>query len=162
MKHMLLILLENEPGSLSRVVGLFSQRGYNIESITVSPTEDMTISSVTIQTNGDTKTVEQIEKQLHKLINVLKVTQINQNNYIEREIALIKIQNSGYALEQSKIIIETFNGKIIDIIPNIYTIEITGSSKKINIFLNIIKKISTIIEISRSGIIGIVRESSIF
>lgn len=162
MKHMLLILLENEPGSLSRVVGLFSQRGYNIESITVSPTEDITISSVTIQTNGDKKTIEQIEKQLHKLINVLKVTQINQNNYIEREIALIKIQNSGYALEQSKIIIETFNGKIIDIIPNIYTIEITGSSKKINIFLNIIKKISTIIEISRSGIIGIVRESSIF
>ncbi|WP_343128328.1 acetolactate synthase small subunit [Buchnera aphidicola (Takecallis taiwana)] len=162
MKHMLLILLENEPGSLSRVVGLFSQRGYNIESITVSPTEDITISSVTIQTNGDTKTIEQIEKQLHKLINVLKVTQINQNHYIEREIALIKIQNSGYALEQSKIIIDTFNGKIIDIIPNIYTIELTGSSKKINIFLNIIKKISTIIEISRSGIIGIVRESAIF
>lgn len=162
MKHMLLILLENEPGSLSRVVGLFSQRGYNIESITVSPTEDTTISSVTIQTNGDTKTIEQIEKQLHKLINVLKVTPINQMHYIEREIALVKIENSGYALEQAKIIINTFNGKIIDIIPNIYTIEITGSSKKINIFLNIINKISKIIEISRSGTIGIARESSIF
>ncbi|QCI25953.1 acetolactate synthase small subunit [Buchnera aphidicola] len=162
MKHILLILLENEPGSLSRVVGLFSQRGYNIESITVSPTEDASISSVTIQTNGDTKTIEQIEKQLHKLINVLKVTPINQKNYIEREIALIKIKNSGYALEQTKIIIDTFNGRIIDIIPNIYTIEITGSSKKINIFLNIINKISKIIEISRSGIIGITRESEVF
>ncbi|QCI27153.1 acetolactate synthase small subunit [Buchnera aphidicola] len=162
MKHILLILLENEPGSLSRVIGLFSQRGYNIESITVSPTEDTTLSSMTIQTNGDKKTIEQIEKQLHKLINVLKVIQINQNNYIEREIALIKIKNSGYISKQLKLIIDVFNSKIIDITSNIYIIEIIGSSKKINNFLNIIKKISKIIEISRSGIIGIIKESTKF
>ncbi|WP_343182664.1 acetolactate synthase small subunit [Buchnera aphidicola] len=155
MKQILLILIENEPGSLSRVVGLFSQRGYNIESITVSPTEDITLSSVTIQTNGDKKTIEQIEKQLHKLINVFKVTQVNQKQYIEREIALIKIKNSGYSIVQLEIIIKIFQGKIININHKTYVIQMINSNEKINDFLKIVKKTTKIIEISRSGIIGI-------
>ncbi|CAL4320237.1 acetolactate synthase small subunit [Buchnera aphidicola] len=158
MKRIILILLENEPGALSRVVGLFSQRGYNIESITVGPTEDSTLSSVTIQTIGDKKTIEQIEKQLHKLVDVLKVIEIETSNRIEREIALIKIKSIGYGREEVKRIIEIFKGKIIDVTPNIYTIEISGTNEKINSFLKIIKEISEINEISRSGVIGITRE----
>lgn len=158
MKRILLIILENEPGSLSRVVGLFSQRGYNIESITVSTTEDPSLSTVTIQTIGDKKTIQQIEKQLHKLINVLKVIPIENQKCIEREIALIKIHSIGYGREEIKRIIEVFNSKIIHITPNSYTVQISGSKKKINSFLKIIQQISKIIEISRSGVIGMNRE----
>ncbi|CAL4320150.1 acetolactate synthase small subunit [Buchnera aphidicola] len=155
MKQILLILLENESGSLSRVIGLFSQRGYNIESITVSPTEDTTISSMTIQTNGDKKIISQIEKQLRKLINVLKVQQIQQTKYIECEIMLIKIKNSGYDIQNMKIIIDIFHGKIVHTHYNTYIVKIIGTNKRINEFLKMIKTTSKIIEMSRSGIIGI-------
>lgn len=154
MKSMLLILLENEPGSLSRVVGLFSQRGYNIESISVSPTEDITLSSVIIKTTGDKKIIEQIEKQLHKLINVIKIQKIKKTKYIECEIALIKINSIGYEINQLQFILKTFKSTIVYMTSNIYIIQIHGSSNKINHFLHIMKKFSDITEITRSGVIA--------
>ncbi|CAL4042512.1 Acetolactate synthase isozyme 3 small subunit [Buchnera aphidicola (Phyllaphis fagi)] len=158
MRRILSILLENEPGSLSRVVGLFSQRGYNIESITVAPTEDITLSKVIIQTIGDKKTIEQIEKQLHKLIDVLKVVEIIKEKSIQCEIILVKIHSTGYAREEVNRIIKIFKGKIIHVTLTSYIIQISGPKKKMNAFIKIIKDITEIIEIVRSGIIGINRE----
>ncbi|CAL4320099.1 acetolactate synthase small subunit [Buchnera aphidicola] len=153
MKTMLLILLENEPGALSRVVGLFSQRGYNIDNLSVCPTEDTSISTVTIQTSGDQKIIEKIEKQLHKLINILKIQIIHHQQYIEKELALIKIQASKYEIQNIKKILEKFHSQIIKEFCPIYTIQILENNTQINNFLNIIKKHSKIINISRSGTI---------
>ncbi|WP_343153064.1 acetolactate synthase small subunit [Buchnera aphidicola] len=157
MRRILSILLENESGSLSRVIGLFSQRGYNIESLTVAPTEDPSLSQLTIQTVGDEKVIEQIGKQLHKLIDVLKVSEVNDNDYIEREIILIKIGNICKKKEKIKDIVDIFRGKIISLTTKGYIIQITGSNKKINSFLELIRKYVDIIDTSRSGIIGIYR-----
>jgi len=155
MKRILSILLENESGALSRVVGLFSQRGYNIESITVAPTEDSSISKITIQTIGDEKIIEQIEKQLHKLIDVLKVTEVGNINYIEREIALVKVSNTHDQYNRIKNITDIFRGTIISITPKISIIQLPGTSKKIDAYLKTIRELTNIIEISRSGIISI-------
>lgn len=156
MKRILLILLENESGALSRVIGLFSQRGYNIDSLTVAPTEDSSLSKITILTHGNQKTIEQIEKQLKKLIDVFKVVDIKKECYIEREIILLnlKITNNIQKLKIKKIT-EKYQGKIIRITSNIYTIQITENHKNINIFLEKIKKSFYILELSRSGIISI-------
>ncbi|WP_343153902.1 acetolactate synthase small subunit [Buchnera aphidicola (Mindarus keteleerifoliae)] len=157
MKRILSILLENESGSLSRVIGLFSQRGYNIESLTVSTTEDPSLSQLTIQTVGDEKILEQIGKQLHKLIDVLKVSEINTIDCIEREIILIKTGNICKKKRRIKDIVDIFEGKIISLTTKGYIIQITGSSKKINAFLELIKKYINILDLSRSGIIRINR-----
>lgn len=157
MRRILSILLENESGALSRVIGLFSQRGYNIESLTVAPTEDASLSQLTIQTVGDEKVIERIGKQLHKLIDVLKVSEINDTDYIEREIILIKTGNICKKKEKIKDIVDIFRGQIISLTTEGYIIQITGSSKKINSFLELIRKYVNIIDLSRSGIIGIYR-----
>ena len=143
MRRILSVLLENESGALSRVVGLFSQRGYNIESLTVAPTDDPTLSRMTIQTVGDEKALEQIEKQLHKLVDVLRVSELGQGAHIEREIMLVKIQASGYAR--------------VDVTPTLYTVQLAGTSEKLDAFLNTLREVAEIVEIARSGVVGVSR-----
>ena len=157
MRHIISLLLENEPGALSRVVGLFSQRNYNIESLTVAPTDDPTLSRMTIQTVGDQKVLEQIEKQLHKLVDVLRVTELGQGAYVEREIMLVKIQASGYGREEVKRNAEIFRGQIIDVTPTLYTVQLAGTSDKLDAFLNSVREVAEIVEVARSGIVGVSR-----
>ncbi|QCI15910.1 acetolactate synthase small subunit [Buchnera aphidicola] len=157
MRRILSILLENESGALSRVIGLFSQRGYNIETITVAPTEDSSLSKMTIQTIGNEKAIEQIEKQLHKLIDVLRVVEIGQNSHIEREIMLLKVQMNQSRKDEVKHITEVFRGQIVDITSTTYILQLAGTTQKINSFLKIMRNISEIIEVSRSGIVGMNR-----
>lgn len=157
MRRILSILLENESGALSRVIGLFSQRGYNIETITVAPTEDSTLSKMTVKTVGDEKNIEQIEKQLHKLIDVLRVVQIEQSSHIEREIMLLKIQIKNSKKDHVKHTTEVFRGQIVDMTSTTYILQLSGTTKKLDSFLKIIRNISEIIEMTRSGIIGISR-----
>ncbi|QCI21534.1 acetolactate synthase small subunit [Buchnera aphidicola (Hyadaphis tataricae)] len=157
MRRILSILLENESGALSRVIGLFSQRGYNIETITVAPTEDPSLSKMTIKTIGDEKTIEQIEKQLHKLIDVLRVMQIKPCSHIEREIMLIKVQINSQGRDGIKHITEVFRGQIVDMTSKTYILQLCGTAKKLDSFLKTIRNLSEIIEITRSGIIGITR-----
>lgn len=156
MRRILSILLENESGALSRVIGLFSQRGYNIETVTVAPTEDPSLSKMTIQTVGNEKSIEQIEKQLHKLIDVLRVSKIEQTSHIEREIMLLKVQKNSYT-NDIKHITEVFRGQIVDITSTTYVLQLAGTTKKLDSFLKIIRSISEIIEMTRSGIVGIAR-----
>ncbi|QCI22095.1 acetolactate synthase small subunit [Buchnera aphidicola] len=157
MRRILSILIENESGALSRVIGLFSQRGYNIETITVAPTPDPSLSQMTIQTIGDEKNIEQIEKQLHKLIDVLRVIQIGQSSHIEREIMLLKVRTNNSKKDDIKHTTEVFRGQIVDITSTTYILQLSGTTKKLDSFLKIIRNISEIIEVTRSGIIGISR-----
>lgn len=157
MRRILSILLENESGALSRVIGLFSQRGYNIESLNVAPTEDPTLSRITIQTVGDEKVIEQIEKQLHKLIDVLRVVNIREELHIEREIILIKVRNNISEKEEINRTMKIFKGKIIHVTISYYIIQLYGTANKINAYLNILKETTEILEISRSGTIGMSR-----
>lgn len=113
MRHIISLLLENEPGSLSRVVGLFSQRGYNIESLTVSPTEDQTLSRLNITTASDAMELEQIQKQLHKLIDVIKVQEVTEADYVERELLLVKVKASGFARAEVKRTADIFVAKLL-------------------------------------------------
>jgi len=155
MKRTLSLILENEPGSLSRVVGLFSQRGYNIDSINVSTTNDITLSNVFIQTRGDENTIKQIQKQLKKLINIINVVEISKNSHISRQISLIKIKNVISMNEEIKKNCYLFKAEIIYTSHLYYIIQITGKPEKIKSFISIIKNITTILEICTSGIIGI-------
>ncbi|WP_261978567.1 acetolactate synthase small subunit [Buchnera aphidicola] len=158
MHKILSILLENEFGALSRVIGLFSQRGYNIESVTVSPTEDSSISQMTIQTKVENENiVEQIKKQLYKLINVLQVQEIGIFPHIEREILLIKLKLDHEKIKDVILITKIFKGKIVHITNKTIIIQITGTNKKITDYIQIIKKKNKILEIARSGIIGILK-----
>ncbi|WP_147195182.1 acetolactate synthase small subunit [Pantoea sp. MBD-2R] len=157
MRRVLSVLLENESGALSRVVGLFSQRGYNIESLTVAPTDDPTLSRMTIQTVGDEKVLEQIEKQLHKLVDVLRVTELGQGAFVEREIMLVKIQATGYGREEVKRSAEIFRGQIVDVTPSLYTVQLAGSSDKLDAFLSTVREVAEIVEVARSGIVGVAR-----
>ncbi|CAK8744032.1 Acetolactate synthase isozyme 3 small subunit [Sodalis praecaptivus] len=156
MRRILSVLLENESGALSRVIGLFSQRGYNIESLTVAPTDDPTLSRMTIQTMGDEKVLEQIEKQLHKLVDVLRVSELGQGggSHVEREIMLVKVQASGFAREEVKRCAEIFRGQIVDVTPAIYTVQLAGTSEKLDAFLATVREVAEIVEVARSGIVG--------
>ena len=154
MRRILSVLLENESGALSRVIGLFSQRGYNIESLTVAPTDDPTLSRMTIQTVGDEKAIEQIEKQLHKLVDVLRVSELGQGAHVEREIMLVKVQASGYGREEVKRNTEIFRGQIIDVTPSIYTVQLAGTSDKLDAFLASLRDVARIVEVARSGVVG--------
>ncbi|WP_075431839.1 acetolactate synthase small subunit [Buchnera aphidicola] len=156
MKRILSILLENESGALSRVIGLFSQRGYNIDSLTVAPTEDATLSKITIQTHGNQTVIEQIEKQLHKLIDVFRVSEMKQGQYIEREILLIKINIKENEKKIDIIqLIKLYHGSVIYITAQTYTIQIFGTSKNINDFLDTANKLFLVIDTVRSGVISI-------
>jgi len=157
MRRVLSVLLENESGAFSRAVGLLSQRGYNIESLTVAPTDDPTLSRMTIQTVGDEKVLEQIEKQLHKLVDVLRVTELGQGAFVEREIMLVKIQATGYGREEVKRSAEIFRGQIVDVTPSLYTVQLAGSSDKLDAFLSTVREVAEIVEVARSGIVGVAR-----
>ncbi|HET9121911.1 MAG TPA: acetolactate synthase small subunit [Acidiferrobacteraceae bacterium] len=156
MRRIISILLENEAGALSRVAGLFSARGYNIESLTVAPTEDGTLSRMTLVTHGSEDVVEQIMKQLNKLVDVVQILDLTEGGYIEREMLLVKVQAAGAAREEIKRLSDIFRGRIIDVTENTYTIELTGAADKIEAFISAIGKAS-IREVVRSGAIGIAR-----
>ncbi len=156
MRHIISLLMENEAGALSRVAGLFSARGYNIESLTVAPTEDSSLSRMTIVTSGSDEIIEQIIKQLNKLIDVVKVLDLNDGKHIERELMLVKVKASHQYRDEMKRISDIFRGRIIDVSDNTFTIEITGSSTKLDAYLDSLDK-SAIVETVRTGASGIGR-----
>lgn len=156
MKHVISILLENEPGALSRVVGLFSARGYNIETLTVAPTEDATLSRMTIVTIGPDEVIEQITKHLNRLIDVVKVVDLSEGPHVERELMLIKVRAVGKEREEIKRMADIFRGSIIDVTDKTYTIELTGVQEKISAFINALDR-SSILETVRTGVSGISR-----
>ena len=156
MRHIISLLMENESGALSRVSGLFSARGYNIESLTVAPTEDPSLSRMTIVTTGSNEVIEQIIKQLNKLIDVVKVLDLNDGKHIERELMLVKVKASHQYREEMKRISDIFRGRIIDVSDNTFTIEITGSSTKLDAYIESLDK-SVIVETVRTGASGIGR-----
>ncbi len=155
MRHTISILLENEAGALSQVAGLFSARGYNIESLTVAPTEDNSMSRMTIVTRGSDNVIEQITKQLDKLIDVIKLTDLTAGIHIERELVIVKV-NVTESESEVKRLVDIFRGRIIDVGDGTYTIEMTGTGDKINAFLKEIGS-ALIVEVVRSGVLGIAR-----
>lgn len=156
MRHILSLLMENEAGALSRVSGLFSARGFNIESLTVAPTEDPTISRMTLVTSGSDQIIEQITKHLNKLVDVIKVIDLNDSPHIERELLLIKIATKDGNREEIKRLNDIFRGRIIDVTDKSYTIEMTGDGEKLDAFIFALDK-RTILEVVRSGVSGIAR-----
>ena len=148
--------MENEAGALSRVSGLFSARGFNIESLTVAPTEDPTVSRMTLVTSGSDQIVEQITKQLNKLVEIIKVVDLNETTHIERELMLIKIQARGEGREEIKRLVDIFRGRIIDVTDSTYTVEMTGAGEKLDAFINALDE-KLILEVVRSGVSGIAR-----
>ena len=156
MRHILSLLMENETGALSRVAGLFSARAYNIESLTVAPTEDPTVSRMTLVTSGSDEVIEQITKHLNKLVDVIKVIDLNESRHIEREWMLIKLQAKGENREEIKRLVDIFRGRIIDVTEKTYTIEMTGAGDKLDAFINALDE-KDILEVVRSGISGIAR-----
>ena len=156
MRHILSLLMENETGALSRVSGLFSARAYNIESLTVAPTEDPTVSRMTLVTSGSDEVIEQITKHLNKLIDVIKVIDLNDSRHIERELMLIKLQARGENREEIKRLVDIFRGRIIDVTESTYTIEMTGAGDKLDAFIDALGE-NDILEVVRSGVSGIAR-----
>lgn len=156
MRHIISMLLENESGALSRVAGLFSARGYNIESLTVAPTEDATLSRLTLVTSGSEDVIEQITKQLNKLVDVVKLVDLTEGPHIERELLIIKVNASGAMRDEVKRLVDIFRGRIIDVTELSYTIELTGASDKLDAFVQAVRG-AGIIEVVRSGVSGIAR-----
>jgi acetolactate synthase-1/3 small subunit len=156
MRHIISILMENEAGALSRVAGLFSARGYNIESLTVAPTEDESLSRMTLVTWGTEEVIEQITKQLNKLIDVVKLMDMYEGPHIEREMMLIKLRAVNTGRQEIKRLADIFRGRVIDVTDAIYTIELTGTSDKLDAFVKAIAP-TDIIEVVRSGVTGIAR-----
>jgi acetolactate synthase-1/3 small subunit len=156
MRHIISILMENEAGALSRVAGLFSARGYNIESLTVAPTEDPTLSRMTLVTYGTDEIIEQITKQLNKLVDVVKLMDMTEGPHIEREMMLVKVRAEGDRREELKRVTDIFRGRIIDVTARSYTIELTGAGDKLDAFLQALEQ-AIIIEVVRSGVSGIAR-----
>ena len=159
MRHILSVLLENEAGALSRVVGLFAQRNYNIESLAVAPTEDTTLSRLTLTTRGDDSKIQQIIKQLNKLVEVVRVENLCDGDYLERELLLIKVRAEGEARQEVKRTADIFRGQIIDVTAETYTIQLVGPSNKLDAFIRAIDDVS-ILEVVRSGVSGISRGST--
>ncbi|HRP74451.1 MAG TPA: acetolactate synthase small subunit [Rhodocyclaceae bacterium] len=156
MRHVISLLIENESGALSRVSGLFSARGYNIESLTVAPTEDASMSRMTIVTTGSDDVIEQITKQLNKLVEVIKVVDISESAHIERELMLVKVRATGKDREEMKRMTEIFRARIIDVTEASYVIELTGNQAKLDAFIGAIAP-DIILETVRSGICGVGR-----
>jgi acetolactate synthase-1/3 small subunit len=159
-RHIVSVLVENEAGALSRIAGLFSARGYNIESLTVAPTEDASMSRMTIVTTGSEDVVEQITKQLNKLIEVVKVIDLSEAEHIERELMLIKVRAGQKEREDMKRMADIFRGRIIDVSDNTYTIELTGDGSKLDAFIKSLDQ-GSIIETVRTGASGIGRGSRV-
>ncbi|NNM69831.1 MAG: acetolactate synthase small subunit [Gallionella sp.] len=156
MRHIISVLIENEAGALSRVAGLFSARNYNIESLTVAPTEDATLSRMTIVTRGSDAVIEQITKQLNKLIDVAAVMDLSEGEHLERELMLVKVRAEGAARDELKRMADIFRGRILDVSANTYTIELTGTRAKLDSFLQSIAR-DLILETVRTGASGIGR-----
>jgi acetolactate synthase-1/3 small subunit len=156
MRHVISLLLENEAGALSRVSGLFSARAYNIESLTVAPTEDPSMSRMTIITTGSDDVIEQITKQLNKLVEVVKVVDLSESAHLERELMLVKVRASGKDRDEMKRMAEIFRGHIIDVTESTYVVELTGNSSKLDAFLEAIDR-GLILETVRTGVCGIGR-----
>ena len=156
MRHIISILIENESGALSRVAGLFSARGYNIESLTVAPTEDPSLSRMTLVTRGSDDIIEQITKQLNKLIDVVKLIDLAESVHIERELMMVKIKTTDQTRDEIRSMAAIFRGKIIDVTPTTYVVEITGPSSKLDAFIAALD-MDSLIEVVRSGPTGISR-----
>ncbi len=156
MRRIISMLMENEPGALSRVVGLFAQRGYNIETLNVAPTDDPTLSRLTLTTAGSDLRIEQITKQLNKLIDVVKLVDLTEGAHVERDMMLIKIRAQGIARDEVKRTTDIFRGQIVDVGPNVYTIQLTGTSDKLDSFVAAMEG-ADILEVVRSGVAGISR-----
>ncbi|AJY49426.1 MULTISPECIES: acetolactate synthase small subunit [Halomonadaceae] len=156
MRHIISILLENEPGALSRVVGLFSQRNFNIETLNVAPTEDPSLSRLTVTTVGDDRVIEQITKHLNKLIDVVKLVDLTEGNHIERELMLVKVKALGAARDEVKRTVDIFRAQIVDVTPSLYTVQITGDAGKLDAFLQAMAPVG-ILEVARTGVSGIAR-----
>ena len=156
MRHLISVLIENETGSLARLVGLFAQRGYNIETLNVAPTEDSTLSRLTLTTFGDNAKIEQITKQLNKLIEVVKVVDLSDSAHIEREMLLIKVKAVGESRDEIKRTADIFRAQIVDVTPSVYTLQIAGSTNKLDGFIAALSD-QTIMEVVRSGVSGIAR-----
>ncbi len=156
MRHIISVLLENEPGALSRVVGLFSQRGYNIESLNVAPTEDATLSRLTLTTIGDDHKIEQITKHLNRLVDVVKLVDLSEGAHIERELMLVKLRATGAQRAEIKRCTDIFRGQIVDVGASVYTVQVTGTSDKLDAFIEAVGD-AVILEVVRSGVSGISR-----
>ena len=156
MRHTISVLLQNKPGVLSRVTGLFSGRGFNIESLSVAPTLEKEVSCLTLVTFGDEAIIEQITKQLHKLIDVIKVTDMSEHEYVEREMALIRVKAEAVSRAEVLRVIDIFRGKVVDVSPKSYAVEVTGSPTKIKAIIDILRPIG-IQEIVRTGAVAMTR-----
>ena len=156
MRRIISILMENEPGALSRVVGLFSQRGYNIDTLTVAPTEDKTLSRLTLTTHGDDRIIEQITKQLNKLVDVVKVIDLTEGPHIERELMLLKVKAAGAQRAEVKRCVDIFRGQIVDVSSTGYTVQITGETSKLDAFIAALPE-ADIVEVARTGVSGLSR-----
>lgn len=156
MRTLVAVLLENEAGALSRVVGLFAQRNYNIETLTVAPTDDPTMSRLTLLTEGDEQKIEQITKHLNRLIEVVKVTVLTEGAHIERELMLIKVRAEGLSRAEIKRTSDIFRGLIVDVTPETYVIQLAGTTAKIHAFMRALGE-KQIIEVVRTGVSGIAR-----
>ncbi|SIO94141.1 acetolactate synthase small subunit [Vibrio spartinae] len=157
MRHIISVLMENQPGALSRVVGLFSQRGFNIETLNVSPTDDETLSRLNITTKTNAMELEQIQKQLHKLIDVLKVQEVSEFEHIERELMLVKVRASGAVRAEVQRTTDIFRGQIVDVTSSQYTIQMGGTTDKLDAFIEAISEVTEVLEVARSGVVGIAR-----
>ncbi len=156
MRRIISVLVENEPGALSRIVGLFSQRNYNIETLTVAPTEDATLSRLTLTTFGKPQVIEQITKHLNKLVDVVKLVDLTEGAHIEREIMLIKVRASGPMRAEVKRTVDIFRGHIVDVTSSVYTMQLIGTSEKLDAFIEAIGQ-AQVLEVVRSGVTGISR-----
>ncbi len=156
MRRIISILMENEPGALSRVVGLFSQRGYNIETLNVAPTEDRTLSRLTLTTVGDDRQIEQITKHLNRIVDVVKLVDLTEGAHVERDLMLIKVRAVGAQRDEIKRTTDIFRGQIVDVGPGVYTIQLTGTSDKLDSFVAAMAE-AEILEVVRSGVAGIAR-----
>jgi len=160
MRRIISVLIENEAGALSRVIGLFAQRNYNIETLTVAPTDDVTLSRMTITTLAEDGQIEQITKQLNKLIEVVKLVDLTEGEHIERELMLIKLKATGAQRAEVKRTADIFRGQVVDVTQNSYTIQLTGKSDKLDAFLRSIPETS-VMELVRSGVSGLARGEKI-
>ena len=161
MRHIISLLMENESGALSRVAGLFSARGYNIESLTVAPTEDPSLSRMTVVTTGSEEIIEQITKQLNKLIEVVKVLDLCEGDHLERELMLVKLRAEAGGREEIKRTADIFRAQVVDVTASTYTVQVAGPSTKLDAFLSAVGK-TLVLEVSRTGVSGMGRGDSVF
>ncbi len=160
MRHIISVLMENEPGALSRVVGLFSQRNYNIDTLTVAPTEDQSLSRLTLTTSGDERLIEQITKHLNKLVDVVKLVDLTEGAHIERELMLIKVKAAGAQRAEVKRTTDIFRGQIVDMTNSVFSIQLTGTSDKLDAFIAALGE-NVVLEVARTGVSGISRGEKI-